>query len=343
MHTRIGTFNLNNLVRVGASFYDEGPHGEAEYEAKLAWIAGQLQRMNADVCGFQEVFHEEALLDAVRRSGRYDGGLVCAPGADGSGPHVGVATTLPVREAPQSIERFPAGVDLSVDDVPILLTRFRRPILRVGLELPNGHPLTVFVAHLKSKRPMVPRPLEHDPAQRALGKARALIVRAAEAAALRALVVEELRGTDRAVVVIGDLNDGVHAVTTEIITGTPPARQMSPEEKAPVWDTLLYSTYEIQARQSHRDVTYSHIHNGRYDTLDHILVSQELHRSNPDRIGEVEYLHMFNDHLVDTTLTEAPSPRVHSDHGQMVATIRLKRRRRARGSAQGHGEAGQAG
>jgi len=191
----------------------------------------------------------------------------------------------------------------------------------------NGHNAAIFVAHLKSKRPLVDKDKRHDPIERAIGKARSLIVRASEAAAFRSLLVHEMQHTQRPVIVLGDLNDTVHAVTSEIVAGTPPWRRMSLDDKRPLWDVLLYSTYDIQARNSYQNVSYSHIHNGHYDTLDHILVSQEFYKHNRRRIGEVEYLHFFNDHLVDDTLSHERCSRIASDHGQVVVTIRMREER----------------
>ncbi len=81
--------------------------------------------------------------------------------------------------------------------------------------------------------------------------------------------------------VLGDLNDVVHSVTTEIITGCPPWKKLPRTVKESIWDVLLWSTNEVQVRASDRDVTFSHIHNGRYEVLDHILVSQVIISTNP--------------------------------------------------------------
>lgn len=85
-----------------------------------------------------------------------------------------------------------------------------------------GDIITVFVAHLKSKRPIVPDELRHSATAKAVGHALSLIHRAAESAALRCLVVDDIRKNNRPVVVLGDLNDTVHSVTTEIVSGTQP-------------------------------------------------------------------------------------------------------------------------
>ena len=51
--------------------------------------------------------------------------------------------------------------------------------------------------------------------------------------------------------------------------------------------------------------------------LDHVLVSQDFVRSYPDHFGEVQYLQLFNDHLVDSTLSDLFGDFTESDHGQV--------------------------
>ena len=59
--------------------------------------------------------------------------------------------------------------------------------------------------------------------------------------------------------------------------------------------------------------------------MDHILVSQEFVRQNPNRLGYVEYVKVYNDHLIDETLSDDRPPRWESDHGLVTATIQLER------------------
>ncbi len=178
--------------------------------------------------GFQEVFHEEALRDVCDRSGQFPDGTVVAPGADGaSGPRLGLASRLPIDEPVATITDFPAGMDVEAEGLALPVGTFGRPILRtrVVLDPEQGTTSTVFVARLKSKRPIRdPQGPEDDPREEALGKARALIRRAAEAAALRFLVLEETIGNAQPVIVLGDLDDAARAVTTEIIMGDAPSR-----------------------------------------------------------------------------------------------------------------------
>jgi endonuclease/exonuclease/phosphatase family protein len=330
MDVKVGTFNVLNLAREGERYYpDEKPYTAAEYEKKATWIAGQLTRMEAQLVGFQEVFHEEALRDVCDRSGQFGDGTVVAPGADGaSGPRLGLASRLPIDEPVTAITDFPAGMDAQADGLALPVGTFSRPILRtrVVLDPEQGTTSTVFVAHLKSKRPIRdPQAPEHDPREEALGKARALIRRAAKAAALRFLVLQEITGTTQPVIVLGDLNDAARAVTTDIIMGDAPSRfwPRDPEDRKAYWDRLLYSAYELTVRRTGRDVSYTHIFNGHYENLDHILVSQEFYERNPQRIAEVMNLRYFNDHLIDSQLSNDRRDRTVSDHAQLAAEIRL--------------------
>ncbi len=329
MDVKVGTFNVLNLAREGERYYpDEAPYSATEYEEKATWVAGQLQLMRADVVGFQEVFHEEALRDVCSRSGRFTDGTIVAPGADGaSGPRLGLASRLST-EPVTAITDFPAGLDVAVDGLALPVGTFSRPVLRtrVVLDPAEGTTATVFVVHLKSKRPIRdPQAPEHDPREEALGKARALIRRAAEAAALRFLVIEEVTGNAQPAIVLGDLNDAARAVTTDIIMGDSPSRfwPRDLDDRKAYWDRLLYSAYELTVRRTGRDVSYTHIFNGHYDNLDHILVSQEFYERNPQRIAEVVNLRYFNDHLFDSQLSNDRHGRTVSDHGQLVAEIRL--------------------
>jgi hypothetical protein len=324
MRIRVGTFNLFNLVKVGEPYYSKPAYSQEEFDKKADWIRMQLRRMECNIVGFQEVFHEEALEEVVKCSGLFTGGCVAAPGADGSGPMVGLATSLPVVGEIQQFRDFPDELDFSIDDITIPIRKFGRPVLKAVLQINDDQNIAVFVAHLKSKRPIVSEDKEHDPKERAIGKARSLIVRAAESAALRSILVDEMKSTRMPVIVVGDLNDSVGAVTTDIVSGSPPWRFLPRAQKEEIWDVLLYSAYSIQARQSYRDVGFSHIHNGRYESLDHIFVSEEFYVYNSDRIGAVEYLHFFNDHLADDTVSSDRPTRIKSDHGQLVATIRMR-------------------
>lgn len=326
---KIGTFNLFNLVLPETPYYGDLEYDRDTYDRKIEWIAGQLRSMDADVVGFQEVFHEAALREALDAAGgKYaEAAVHLAPGDEGK-PCVALASCLPVREVALHRE-FPAAARIDIGGVALPLDRFSRPVLRARLEMPVGGQVEVFVVHLKSKRPEVPDGADpHDPLERAKGKVRSLTIRAAEAAALRAMLLETLGGNRVPVVVVGDCNDVRDSVTTEIVSGTPPWHRMPMEVKQRIWDRLLYDVKDVRPRGHRHDVTYTHVHNGRHETLDHILVSQEFMKPNRAHLGVVEYVREFNDHLVDSTMFRDPLPRHTSDHAQVVATLAMREPRR---------------
>ncbi|WP_197036207.1 endonuclease/exonuclease/phosphatase family protein [Fischerella sp. PCC 9605] len=214
---------------------------------------------------------------------------------------------------------------MDIEGAAIPLTTFSRPVLSAQLALSDTLQCTVFVVHLKSKRPIYPEGVDRDdPVEKAQAQARALIRRAAEATAVRTILMDTLRHQNNPVIVMGDLNDSALAVTTQIVCGEPAWEKLKLEKKKEIWDVLLYSVKDIQARQSYGDFYYTHIHNGHYESLDHILVSEEFVAQNPRRIGQVTYVSVLNDHLIDETLSDDQVDIWKSDHGQVVACFKLE-------------------
>ncbi|MDH3675755.1 MAG: endonuclease/exonuclease/phosphatase family protein, partial [Anaerolineae bacterium] len=292
---------------------------------KVHWLANQLKKMHADIVGFQEIFHIAALKEILQASGIYDQASVSMGERNGEGPAVGLVSRFPILDH-DTIPEFPEGAQLEIDDVAVPVSGFSRPVLKARLRLRDDLDVIVFVVHLKSKRPKMRDDVDpHDPRERAKGHTRSLMIRAAETTALRHLLLDTLEGTDLPVIIMGDLNDDGQAVTSKILGGSEPWRNLPLKDKRRLWDVHLYNVKDIQARQSYRDVYYTHLHNGHYDSLDHILVSQEFVRQNPNRLGYVEYVKVFNDHLIDETLSDDRPPKWESDHGQVTATIQLEK------------------
>ena len=342
---RVATFNAFNLARPGIGYYSNPAYSLVEFGEKTMWIGRQLDEMEADLVGFQEVFHKEALRTALERSSRFVGvdPIALATNEEQNPartPSVALATTLDIVGEPESIETFPSdallsdppGTEMQDPESPpgqgrisIAITRFSRPVLRVRVRMSQTVTATVFVAHLKSKRPALTDSESRDnPIHRSRGIARSLIRRTAESVALRSLVIAETQGTDDPVIVIGDVNDGTLAVTTQMIAGEQPFFRFSREQKEPYRDVLLYTAQQIQARESTRDTYFTHIFNGSYEALDHIMVSQEFLPQYPNRVGEVDYVRVFNDHIIDGMQSFDDIPRTRADHGQVVVKLRLR-------------------
>ena len=318
---RIGTFNVLNLVLPNHRFYGERMYDEKTFDKKISWIGEQLDKMHCDLVGFQEIFHHEALEKAIGRSDIMRKFNVITAGAKGDLPRVGLATRFDVISH-QIIEDFPSALDIEGMEVP--LTKFSRPVLKANVRIHSDLEVVVFVVHLKSKRPMLNEgETRKNPVHTAKGQTRSLLRRGMEAMALREILMDVLKDREKPVIVMGDVNDTGMAVTSRIVSGDPPHRKMPKEVKEKIWDVLLYHVKDIQARRSYHDFYYTHIHNGHHEALDHIMVSEEFVPENPDHIAKIGLVSMYNDHLVDETLTNKGVKPWQSDHGQVVARVEL--------------------
>ncbi|HMO71957.1 MAG TPA: endonuclease/exonuclease/phosphatase family protein [Paracoccaceae bacterium] len=335
MTFRIATFNVLNLNAEGHEFIGrrtDRPYDGTAFAAKTATIAGMLDRIGADVVGFQEVFSEAALRQVVGASPKMAGAGVFAPlaqvatGADGlpvpglidpanpvsHGPHVGLATRLPLSGPVRMIAHFPEGLNLTVPAGlhraveslhHIGIRRFERPVLRAEIEVPGLPGLVVFVAHLKSKGPkfLAGEDVE-DPLVIALGSLRSLVVRAAEAAALKGLVAEARRdwvgGHRRPVIVMGDLNDDIRAVTTGMIIGprpfAGPGRRADRRDFARRVADLMLPAQELAAPAG---PSHTHVFDGVGSVLDLILFSVDFARVEGHQRARVTATEVVNDHL----------------------------------------------
>jgi endonuclease/exonuclease/phosphatase family metal-dependent hydrolase len=319
----LASCNTLNLAAPGRLFYpNQDPYGSDEYARKVQWLGAMWRRLNADVIACQEVWDESALRDAVAACGlRY--AHVVAPGtaAGASGtPRVGLVTRWPLREW-LSHQAFEARQQVAVPELGEH-RGFERPVLEALLEMPGGRgPLRVMVVHLKSKRPKFlqdeagnPTEDRDDPAVAARAQLRALVMRAAECAALRSLVHARLARTREPLVLMGDLNDSPHAVTTQIVAAT----QAVAYDRA-ARDTALFHAPDVQSDAPiRRDVAYSHLHQGWPDVLDQIWVSEEFVASSKFAFGDVRRVEYFNDHLHEGR------ERSRSDHGFVRALVQLR-------------------
>ena len=329
----VATCNTLNLARPERIFYaNQEPYSRNEYQRKVEWLGLQFGRLNADLLAVQEVWDEAALRDAVSQS-RLHYHTVLAPGAeqgaDGT-PCNGLITRLNL-EAIESVQNFPARMAVNIPELGEH-TRFERAILKARLRTKQGQVVHVLVAHLKSKRPKFLQDAEgntlenrNDPLVVVRASLRSLMMRASEAAALRALVIDILQDTHEPLILMGDLNDGPHAVTTQMVAAT---SEVTYNRGAR--DTALFNAYEIQTGATLlRDVAYSHIYQGYAEVLDQIFVSEEFISDSRFSLGDVRRVDYFNDHLNEGR------DRIRSDHGFARALLRL-RTPRAEGQERRH-------
>ncbi len=318
----VSSCNLLNLALPGRVFYsNQAAYGTDDYRQKIDWLGSMVARLNADVIGFQEVWDEAALRAAVARSDmRYP--HVIAPGAENGAtgtPRLGLATRLAL-ESVESIEAFAPHERVQVPEIGEQ-QRFERPVLKATLRMKHGQRLHVLVAHLKSKRPKYLQdadgnPLEDrdDPVVTVRATMRSMVMRAAEAAAMRGIVLHLVQRTRDPLILLGDMNDGPHSVTSQMIAAT---QAIAYDRQAR--DTALFHAWDVQVEPAlRRDMAYSHVHQGWPEMLDQIWVSEEFVGSSRFAIGDVKRVEVFNDHLHESR------ERWRSDHGFVRALLRVR-------------------
>ena len=85
----------------------------------------------------------------------------------------------------------------------------------------------------------------------------------------------------------------------------------------------LHSAEKLFVRKSLRDMVFTAAFGGNFESIDQIFLSRHFHPDHPGRIGEMDYFSVLNDHLTDGSHPEAPYNKLASDHGQIIAHMRL--------------------
>ena len=333
---KVGTFNLMNFMLPDKGLYG-GTLGltREEYRRKSEWTEFMLNQMDADIIGFQELFDREAMVRIIKNNPKYRKARLYMAETGGDQPSVALLSRYPVENL-EVFTHFPenAVIDFNPkgrDPVALPFTTFTRAVIKADIRIRDYGLITVFVVHLKSKRAIFYANEDpFDPVDLARAESRSLMLRAAESVALRALVARELEIPEHPVILCGDVNDTGNAVTSRIISGEVPQHRLADNVKRRGWELLLYHVKDIQARRSYQDFYYTHIHNGMYESLDQIMVSQELVTEYPRNTGRVGLVSVYNDHLVDQTFTNQGLDKCKSDHGVVVCSLELDLDRAAR-------------
>ena len=322
----VATFNLYNLQLPGVAMNPgQKPWTGEEFARKVAWTARQLGTVDADIVGLQELWSGEAMervLEDPALVGQYD--LLAEPATGAKIVCAALVRKGLLRGTPRWVETFPpelrlesSGDDAQSPDVSVTIPRFSRPVLNFQVALREQPPLTdVFVAHLKSKLPervydeawFKSDEADFKPHANALGAALATIRRTAEATALRILLTKAMKGTVTPVLVLGDLNDGQHSNTVNILTEQP--RYLVGDSRGGT-DIGLYTAQTLQEYRDTRDVYYTHVHEDLRESLDHVLVSEQFYDNSRRRLWLFDGLIINNDHLNDESHRETGT----GDHG----------------------------
>ncbi len=287
----VATWNLENFGRPSA--VAGAPSSQNAYNAKVGHLKDTITAIGADVIGVQEVLDPDALEDLRAALGA---GWHAISSTFPDDPHhpirVGFLSKLPFT-AHEDVVDFPAilhPIQQNDTDQPGV-SRMGRGALHVTVEH-GGIDVHIIACHLKSKLLSFPNhnsfvPTDED--QRARYGAYALYRRAAEVTTVRCYVDALLdgHGQDRALVVLGDMNDEAAAATTQMLLG-PPGSQIGtggfdhPDggDGMRLWN-LAPLIPEGEG--------WSRTFEGKHELIDHLLASRKL--VGPGKLPGVRVYH----------------------------------------------------
>ena len=348
----VATFNLLNLQIPGGLTYSNTPpfpetaEGRLAYDRKIGWTGRKLVELDAEVIAFQELWSRRALEDAFNAAGLLGSYDLVARDAPGRGrPQVALAVrkdrfgNSQLLPGADWIARFPetfrfdklretAGAE---EEITVTINEFSRPVLAAQIQpegdRPTPPPVTVYVAHLKSKGPArlsfaAPRPTALQNHAQIVKSAVSHIRRVMEAGALRAILDDTMRAAEdddiSPTILLGDLNDGALATTTEMLSAEPGYRVFAKSRAGGQSDRGLYSVERLQQFRSLRHVYYTHIYRHKRESLDHILVSEEFYDFSRKRLWSFREMEVINDHLNRESFEDSLGA---SDHGIVRAVF----------------------
>lgn len=262
------TWNLENLFRVGQV---SGPTTQEAYDAKMRNLATVITAIGPDVLAVQEIGNAAAFADLRQALGGAYPHHLLSSFPDARGIRVGFLSRLPFANH-EEFHDFPATALRTVPDAAGgVVTKMGRGALRVTVTPAPGRTVRLLTTHLKSKLITYPngRRSPKDEDERATGTGIALLKRAAEAVALRIYSNALLAGNDEPLILLGDMNDGPDAVTTQTLLGPEDGSLARPDKFD---DVRLYNLAEYIPA----DRRFSRIYRQNKELIDHIMVSHDL-------------------------------------------------------------------
>jgi len=315
MSITITTWNIQNFAQSDPAFPD-----------KLNFIVATVQALGSDVVALQEVLDLNALQDLANRLGF----LRFAATPDGRGNRVAFLTRNALAAPAQEINQFRLAPGVVVQDfgaggaVGVLL-QLPRPAFQITVAH-NGGQIDVVNMHLKSKLLTFGSNFStSDETLRARTAYFALQRRAAEATSLREHATG-LLSAGRDVVVLGDLNDGPEAATTEIFYGPPGSQPRGPIDATHVTGAFQRPDNEDGRRLFNvvklvpEEIRWSRRHNGQNELLDHILSSAGL-MPRVNGLRQVPTVSILNEDVPNMIGAHPIAGGVVPDHAPVTATF----------------------
>lgn len=340
---RIATFNLLNFIEPPLACYEyDNIYSNEEWDYKCRWIANQLSEANADIIGFQEVFSPDALEVLCKKQGypyfSYVGEPQVELGYICSSPPVAITSKYPITHC-ESL-----AVSETLKQQLMLSTRFdlSRDILKAQINVTDFSPLTVYVVHLKSKRPIFDThaAMHKTPEQRlkvvyeditaqVQGSLGATIQRASEVALLHNDFMSNQLLNDHPCIILGDFNDELSSKAISPLVNNDVVKRINNQ----MVEHLDYSTqiaYErfklydafnlIKPENKPLKKPYTHYYGSNGSSIDHILLSHHFNANHSNAIASVQSFGCQDKHL---TNNDYERDKQSSDHALVFVDLEI--------------------
>ena len=304
------TANLFNFIKPPGAFYDfENIYESDAWREKCQWTQNQIQKLDADIVGIQEVFSIDAARELFETMGYLYFASVDQPFIESdyiySQPVVALASKYPITH----IEAvFP--LDSIAENYQTSLPQFSRKPLYTVVDVPEIGEVAVYVCHLKSQRATE----SHNPdyANPLIGRWLSSQQRAWEAVMLRVFMEEQYARHPIPTVLMGDMNQPLSSDITGLLTSE--SNHNSARLKlADSWCIFSESQPELERAPTH-------YHFAKGNVLDYILLSQEFQADSQYSLADVTAYQVLNQHLINPIYA---TDKQASDHAFVAATVRF--------------------
>ncbi|CAM2785447.1 endonuclease/exonuclease/phosphatase family protein [Vibrio rarus] len=300
---KISTFNLFNYLAPPGAYYEfENIYTRQQWQDKQQWLSRQIERSDADIIGFQEIFSPDELQQQLKTLGYNYFACVDTPVIKDdfihSEPVVGIASRYPLLSV-TAVQ----GESQAVNELDFA---FSRTPIHAVVELPYLGKIDVVVVHFKSQRPM--ELSQRSDTLMSVERWRSTMQRGLEARFVSAFLAQRKSQLGYPQLLVGDFNRTLHSAEfccfIEEAQGVP-----SPLQDA---KTLMVEATPFIA---------THYYGAKGSVLDYVLLSEEFDRNSAACLYEVSDYQVADAHLVNPIYA---IDRMASDHGLVTVTLRAR-------------------
>jgi len=331
MKLRIGTFNLFQFVEPPFSWYiKKDTFSLKQWQEKTTWIKKQIEDMNCDIIGFQEVFSKDSLEKLTKELGFNYFVTVDNAKLDKQNPNVFKSTILALASKYPILE----VLKVQVNGKSILKHTFKghfkfsRIPIKALIELPNNKKITVYVNHFKSNRLNEFEYIfdkshtlkeKKEQSKEALDKnySKALKQRLCETSSL----FYDFKKTSTPIICMGDLNDKEFSLSIEALTNRAYHENKNKNsyllyDAYYLYDKKIYNPHPEQKEIKRTATSY---YQGYGNVIDYIFVSKEFNKKEKNSIGKITSYEIFDKHLQKNPHGSL----LESDHAQVVCELKF--------------------